>query len=130
MSIENSFEINSQRAMFKKPKQKRFIRRKEDEALSLSRHVSISQEHSEDDASKHDTSQESAATATKIIRRAKVERLGREGMVFSNIAGTFSETSGLDEDTVQTGLNPPKRTTSDRFTTQSLQRNENLDKHM
>lgn len=116
--------------MFRKPKQKRFIRRNDEEAPSSSEHVLPLQEHSTDDACKHDTSREPEVTVTKIIKRPKGERPGREGMVFSNTAGAYSDVAGLDEKTAQKGLTTSKRTTSDRFTTQSFQRNENLDKHM
>ena len=128
--IEKLGEINSQRAMFRKPKQKRFIRRKKDEAPSLSEHALTLQEHPVDDGSKYDTSQEPGTMVTKITKRAKGERLGREGMVFTNVASTYSETTALDENDIQRGLTTPRHATSDRFATQSFQRNENLDKHM
>ena len=129
MSNKELPEISDHRTKFRKSNHKKFRRRRDAEILSLTKHDSLSEKHKSSVQCKNEILQEEPeGMATNITQLIKGERLGREGMVFSNTASVNSA-SPTPGDNISESI-APKYNVIDRFTTQMLQRSKNLDKHM
>ena len=115
--------------LFKKPKRKRLFKQRDSEFTSPVKEQFLELKDENAAHCNYGLGQESETSIAKIAQRAKGDKSTREGITFSTTARSCLRPT-IDGIGGSRFPKAPKCDIVDRFTAQTLQRNENLDKHM